>query len=598
MSYLRDLSYPVDEANEFSVRATFQNSVTTNIFRYRMKVGVQRQGSSSINYYYSETVSRSDTITTTYLTANVFGASASTTYNITAIIEYYDTGDSNASWQETTNSACMLSGTHTTPAAAVSLSGTISNVTIVPTVRSAKFSWTFNADYKSGYYYKGYLTVGSSSVSQGTSVISGSSTPYTFPAINWTGLSPDTQYYYTIEMYGGESSSSLEYIGVTDSGYFWTEEETAESPSGTITNVSIDADYTEATVYWNFSTSCTSGYYYSWYVQISEYSGYSSSQYETNATTISGSSLGQMSASFTNLKKGTMYYYRIIMYGAYGSGDHYELDRKESTFLTDDDTVVGGTIGMTIDSVIGTRAVANTIFRPSNEDTTLVYREIIYVHTSNSVSENTYTYKFEKQGGSYYQSRYSGSDMRMSIDLSGFQNNTNYWARVYVLYGYDISLPVQNPTGVYSDAVPFQTSEQLTPMKWAWYSYSGSWNESYANAQYDQIYNAYQAVHNKMSCDNFSYIVWNDLVDWVCHLITAYHGSYSSTTVNSAKMTSNSRTLSAVRWNALGSLVQTLNEKMTNSLLTFVTKESGDIVYGDLFTNLTTNINNAIDRET
>lgn len=110
------------------------------------------------------------------------------------------------------------------------------------------------------------------------------------------------------------------------------------------------------------------------------------------------------------------------------------------------------------------------------------------------------------------------------------------------------------------------------------------WDASNGLATASQTRSAYTEVTNNGMLLNFSYLVWNDLVDKIYDTAGGYwsdmYATYSGT-----KMTSGDRVLTAARFNAarqnIGSHVSTgINEVST-----------GDIVYGHYFTTLTDKLN-------
>lgn len=114
-----------------------------------------------------------------------------------------------------------------------------------------------------------------------------------------------------------------------------------------------------------------------------------------------------------------------------------------------------------------------------------------------------------------------------------------------------------------------------------------SWSSSNGSASASQTKKAYSAVSNKGSLGDFSYLVWNDMVDKVQEILDANgdtwntkYASYSAT-----KMSSGDKTLTAKRFNSLR-----YNIGLRYS--TGITEVSrGDRVYGSYFITLANCIN-------
>lgn len=118
-----------------------------------------------------------------------------------------------------------------------------------------------------------------------------------------------------------------------------------------------------------------------------------------------------------------------------------------------------------------------------------------------------------------------------------------------------------------------------------------SWTKSNNNATASQTQKAYTAITNKGYVTDFSYIVWNDLVDKVKEILDATGGSWdaSYTTFAAAKMTSSDKTLTAAKFN---SLRYNIGSHYSTGI---AEKIPGDYVYGWYITTLAECINGWID---
>ena len=163
-----------------------------------------------------------------------------------------------------------------------------------------------------------------------------------------------------------------------------------------------------------------------------------------------------------------------------------------------------------------------------------------------------------------------------TVTISGLTPNTTY---VINYYGYN-----SGGTGPYMDTAFLATTSGLIDY-WSWTSSNGS-------ASSTQTRNAYTAVTSHGYTEDFSYLVWNDLVDKVQEILDAegegwstMYASYSAT-----RMTSSSKTLTATRFNAL-------RQNIGAHVATGINEVSrGDRVYGDYFITLTDCINEWIDQ--
>lgn len=114
-----------------------------------------------------------------------------------------------------------------------------------------------------------------------------------------------------------------------------------------------------------------------------------------------------------------------------------------------------------------------------------------------------------------------------------------------------------------------------------------SWDSSNGNASAAQTRAAYSAITSNGYTSNFSYIVWNDLVNKVLEIYNATGGSWSSAyaTASATRMTSSNKTMTALRFNSLKYNIQ------RNVSTGISDKSAGDIVYGSYFVTLANKIN-------
>lgn len=137
-------------------------------------------------------------------------------------------------------------------------------------------------------------------------------------------------------------------------------------------------------------------------------------------------------------------------------------------------------------------------------------------------------------------------------------------------------------------------SYQNTIQEWSWDASNGS-----ANAT--ETAKARTAVRNKGYTKNFSYKVWNDMVDKVKELtdnsINYWDTSYAS--YANTKMTSSGEKLTAKMFNSLRNNLELVGLDVGLSIISNAEiphpVSSGDTVYGHYFTTLTDYMNDCID---
>lgn len=122
-----------------------------------------------------------------------------------------------------------------------------------------------------------------------------------------------------------------------------------------------------------------------------------------------------------------------------------------------------------------------------------------------------------------------------------------------------------------------------------------SWTASNGSASTTQTRNAYSAVTGKGYTTEFSYLVWNDLVDKVNECANAFSSGWSTryATLAATKMTSSDKRMTATRFNSL-------RYNIGRSYSTNIDEEKiqpGKIIYGSYFDTLAKCINGWIDRD-
>lgn len=135
-------------------------------------------------------------------------------------------------------------------------------------------------------------------------------------------------------------------------------------------------------------------------------------------------------------------------------------------------------------------------------------------------------------------------------------------------------------SGYYDSAVgssSITTSSNTRPANWDWSASNGS----ASSAQTQAAYNAVTKVSG-YDLSDFSYLVWNDLIDKV----DAFAVYKSSSAVESgAKMTTSDKALSALRFNKLLVAVNAMASTGITS------RSAGQLVYGSYFTTITSTLN-------
>lgn len=161
------------------------------------------------------------------------------------------------------------------------------------------------------------------------------------------------------------------------------------------------------------------------------------------------------------------------------------------------------------------------------------------------------------------------------ITFYGLEPNTEYGIYCEIYHG---STFLKDLTGWVTTP-----GEEATVGKWSWFSSNGS-------ATAVQTEKAYDAVRNQEPTKNFSYKVWNDMVDKVKAILDADDGEWDTKqgkflSYEETRMTEEDRRLTASRFNSLRYNVGYLYGEV----------KPGDPVRGTYFIEITASINNWID---
>ena len=260
------------------------------------------------------------------------------------------------------------------------------------------------------------------------------------------------------------------------------------------------------------------------------------------------------------------------------------------TFTVDDQSAppTSGSISNVQKKVTDTGVTIQWNFVP-DASTTDYYRGHVTLGTSNQDTSSVASkYSSMSQGNS--------GTITFVVQFSGLTPGTYYAFQISMESG--SSAQTMSSIGVAHVGNFSTTSSRPTLLQWQWNHASGSWNISNANASSAQTSAAQNAVTNRTATTNFHHLVWNDLADWLTDCMVALGVSYSSADVLGAKMTASPYVLTAVRWNALKNLFNTLLDSGlsgSGSDLHMATVQSGQTVYGSTFINLVNAMNNYID---
>lgn len=172
----------------------------------------------------------------------------------------------------------------------------------------------------------------------------------------------------------------------------------------------------------------------------------------------------------------------------------------------------------------------------------------------------------------YADSTYTATSTSMTKTFSGLKSGTDYACNV-------------NLDGSTWIGTKYFTTDFPAAKIEPW-----SWTSSNGNATSSQTSSAYNSVRNNGSLGDFSYLVWNDMVDKVKEVLDAKGLSWNSNFASyaSTKMSYNDKVLTAERFN---SLRYNIGLHYSTGIGTV---SKGDIVYGWYFTTLANCINNWI----
>lgn len=174
------------------------------------------------------------------------------------------------------------------------------------------------------------------------------------------------------------------------------------------------------------------------------------------------------------------------------------------------------------------------------------------------------TYYARINGGSWQSGSYPGP-----FNFTGLTKNTTYTIEYYCsAIGY-----INSNTNSSSITTP----DNVKPDPWSWSASNGSASSAQTQA-------AYNAVIKTSGYDlsDFSYLVWNDLVDKV-DAFAVYKSS--SAVASGAKMATSDKALSALRFNKLLTAVNAM------ALTGITNRSAGQLVYGSYFTTITNALN-------
>lgn len=205
---------------------------------------------------------------------------------------------------------------------------------------------------------------------------------------------------------------------------------------------------------------------------------------------------------------------------------------------------------------------------PSNGATNQIYAQLRGMNT-------------EYSGATRSLAWYLGNTLKTTVTISGAPENS----ATYTFSGLSAGTTYTIKARVYTSTWEswFETTETtnsatptITPFSW------GTTASSNGSATATETRNAYKAVNNRTAVSNFSYKVWNDMVDKVLEIFDANGWTWSTTyaTAANTKMSSSSKTLTAKRFN---SLRYNIGSHYSTGISTV---SSGDIVYGSYFNTL------------
>lgn len=178
-------------------------------------------------------------------------------------------------------------------------------------------------------------------------------------------------------------------------------------------------------------------------------------------------------------------------------------------------------------------------------------------------------------GSAVVDESYTTSSSTLTKTFSGLTPNTEYACNVGI---------VVSGVAIFGTTQYFTTNEaEVSLDPWSWTSSNGSASTTLMKA-------AYTAVTTKGALSDFSYLVWNDMVDKVKAVLDATGLSWSSNyaTYSATKMSSSDKELTAKRFNSLRFNIGSHYSTGISDV------SSGDVVYGSYFITLASSLNSWI----
>ena len=169
-----------------------------------------------------------------------------------------------------------------------------------------------------------------------------------------------------------------------------------------------------------------------------------------------------------------------------------------------------------------------------------------------------------------YDTDYIARSSNFSVTVTGLSPNTKYAVNV----GYSSNASGGGPWLGRKDV----TTEDGAVL-WSWTSSNGT-------ASAAQTQRAYAAITSKGYLSDFSYLVWNDLVNKTYEVVGTWDSTYGS--LSSTRMTTSNKKMTANRFNAVW---WNLEKRVSTGL---TKKYTGDRVLGSYFVTLANALNNAI----
>ena len=159
--------------------------------------------------------------------------------------------------------------------------------------------------------------------------------------------------------------------------------------------------------------------------------------------------------------------------------------------------------------------------------------------------------------------------------LSGLEPNTTYVVNYEGINDYGAG-------GYMSSGISFTTKS----LYWSWETSNGSATDSQTQA-------AYYAIANNGKLTDFSYLVWNDMCDFILTVMQTKGHSWIDyiygLTFNETLMTSDDKYMTAARFNSLRYNVGCIYSTGISEV------SKGDIIYGSYFVDLMDKVNEWID---